>query len=140
MDRNQRTHRILTQTMPPDKATDAMRDLETRVTRALGGLPVNADLFTQAIELASQIIPAPAGYRWEADVQEGHRLSLYVVSISGIPEGYRFAARVTIGFDGGNHDLRGDLWACTRCAAVIFPDGTGLHDRFHDEVSAAYFT
>lgn len=108
--------------------------------KALCGLPVNADLLTQATELALQVIQPPPGYRWEADVQEGRRLSLYVVPDSGPPKGYRFAARVTTGLDGGNHELRGDLWACTRCASVIFPESAGVHDRFHDEVSAAYFT
>lgn len=47
------------------------------------------------------------------------------------PEGYAFAARVTTGFDGGNHDLHGDLWSCTRCGAVILPASRGLHDRKH---------
>lgn len=126
--------------MKPADATDAMRDLETRVNQVLQGIPVTADTLAQATQMATQILPPPPGYRWEADVQEEHRMSLYVVSVSGIPEGYRFAARVTTGFDGGNHELRGDLWACERCASVVTPDGTGAHDRFHEEVSAAYFT
>lgn len=72
---------MLARHMPPDDALEAIHGLEARLNRALGGLPVTADVLTQAIELASAIIRPPDEYRWEADVQEGGRLSLYIVAL-----------------------------------------------------------
>jgi hypothetical protein len=58
---------------------------------------------------------------------------------SRIEPGYDFAARVTLSFDGGNHPLKGDLWKCNRCAAVVYPAEYQKHDRDHavsDEIRA----
>lgn len=54
-----------------------------------------------------------------------------------IPEGYSFAIRATVGFDGGNHPLKGDVWKCGRCAALLLPDGRPLHDEHHRKTEAA---
>lgn len=54
-----------------------------------------------------------------------------------IPEGYSFAIRATVGFDGGNHPLKGDVWKCGRCAALLLPDGRPLHDEYHRKTEAA---
>lgn len=51
------------------------------------------------------------------------------------PDGYEFAARVTTGFDGGWHPLKGDLWSCTRCGALILPASRELHDGTHQAAS-----
>jgi hypothetical protein len=48
-----------------------------------------------------------------------------------IPSGYSFAARVTVGFDGGYHPLKGDLWKCRSCASLIVPADKDVHERFH---------
>lgn len=48
-----------------------------------------------------------------------------------IPSGFRFAGRMTIAFDGGNHPLKGDIWSCRSCAALVFPGDKDVHERFH---------
>lgn len=114
---------------------NALWELERRVSALFGGQPLTGQLRAQVTEAASAAMPPPDGYRWEVDFQEGDRLFLYVTRMEpGIPEGYRFAARVTIGFDGGNHDLRADLWRCARCAAVVFPGDHAEHTREHTEI------
>jgi hypothetical protein len=112
----------------------ALQELERRAGDLFEGRPLTWQLRAEVIAYAAVAMPAPEGWRWEVDRQEGDRLFLYVTRAQpGIPEGYRFAARVTIGFDGGNHDLRGDLWKCSRCAAVIFPGDHPDHTREHEE-------
>jgi hypothetical protein len=112
----------------------ALQELERRAGDLFEGKPFTWNLRAQVTEYASAAMPPPEGYRWEVDFQEGDRLFLYVTRVQpGIPEDYRFAARVTIGFDGGNHELRGDLWKCARCAAVVFPGDHADHTREHAE-------
>lgn len=53
-----------------------------------------------------------------------------------VAPGYSFAARVTTGFDGGNHPLKGDLAQCARCAALVLPDSQETHDRHHALIDA----
>jgi hypothetical protein len=113
---------------------NALRELEQRANDLFAGQALTWQLRGDAVAYATAAMPPPDGYRWEVDRQEGDRLFLYVTRAQpGIPEGYRFAARVTIGFDGGNHDLRGDLWRCERCASLIFPGDHGEHTREHAE-------
>lgn len=54
----------------------------------------------------------------------------------GIPEGYGFAARVTIGLDEAKHPLRADLLRCSGCSAVIFPGDRERHDADHATADA----
>jgi hypothetical protein len=117
------------------KATaSALRELERRAGELFGGQPLTLQTRGDIIAYASVAMPPPEGWRWEVDRQEGDRLDFYVTRVQkGIPDGYSFAARVTIGFDGGNHDLRGDLWKCGRCAAVIFPGDHPDHTREHED-------
>jgi hypothetical protein len=117
------------------EATDAaLRELERRVRELFAGRPLTWQARAEIAAYASAAMPPPDGWRWEVDRQEEGRLFLYVTrGQPGIPEGYRFAARVTIGFDGGNHELRGDLWKCGRCAALIFPGDHADHTREHAE-------
>lgn len=58
------------------------------------------------------------------------------------PGGYTWAARVTTGFDGGNHPLHGDVARCTRCGALLLPADSGRHDMSHagTQVMAMYVT
>jgi hypothetical protein len=113
---------------------NALKELERRAGSLFGGRPLTWQLRGDVIAYASTAMPPPDGYRWEVDRQEGDSLFLYVTREQpGIPEGYRFAARVTIGFDGGSHELRGDLLSCERCAAVVFPGGHAEHTREHAE-------
>jgi hypothetical protein len=118
----------------------ALRELERRAGELFSGRPLTLQTRGDVIAYASVAMPPPGGWRWEVDREEGDRLFLYVTRVqAGIPEGYQFAARVTIGFDGGNHELRGDLWKCERCAAVIFPGDHAEHTREHadfDELRA----
>lgn len=123
------------------KSTErALQELERRAGDLFRGRPLTGQLRAEIANYATTAMPPPDGYRWEVDRQEGDRqegdrLFLYVTRVEpGIPEGYRFAARVTIGFDGGNHGLRGDLWKCERCAAVVFPGDHAEHTREHAEV------
>lgn len=117
------------------KVTESvLQELERRANDLFGGRPLTWQLRSEIAAYASIAMPAPDGYRWEVDRQEGDRLFLYVTRVQpGIPDGYRFAARVTIGFDGGNHELRGDLWKCGRCASVVFPGDQVDHTREHEE-------
>lgn len=55
-----------------------------------------------------------------------------------IPPGYSFAARVTTGFDGGNHPLKGDLWKHDECRALILPADRDAHDRWHQRLRAGF--
>jgi hypothetical protein len=113
----------------------ALRELERRANELFAGQPLTRTLRAQVTQFAWAAMPAPDGYIWEVDRQDGDKLFLYVTQARPvIAEGYRFAARVTIGFDGGNHDLRGDLWKCGRCAAVVFPGDHAEHTREHAEI------
>lgn len=40
---------------------------------------------------------------------------------------------MTIGFDGGNFDVKSTVLACGRCGALVLPSGVGDHDGFHAE-------
>jgi hypothetical protein len=50
---------------------------------------------------------------------------------------YSFAARVTVGYDGGNHPRHGDLLRCPRCAALILRGDEQVHDREHETSALA---
>lgn len=56
--------------------------------------------------------------------------------VDGIPLGYRLAGRITSGFDGGNHSLKSDVWACRRCGTFIQPGDDYIHDRHHAEIDS----
>jgi hypothetical protein len=48
-----------------------------------------------------------------------------------IPSGYQFAGRITTGFDGGNHPVKGDIWSCRSCGQLILPRDAGIHEDAH---------
>jgi len=107
-----------------------LQALEAVLNEEFTGQALNEVLRVNVLAVCGTMIQPPAGYRWQVE-QYDSRLYPYLERLTGLPEGYRFAARVTIGFDGGNHPLRADLWGCTRCSSIIFPDGREGHDRFH---------
>lgn len=113
---------------------DLMADLEARVSEAYAGQALSWDMRPGILALAEAVIPAPACYRWEIELKAGDQAQLYLERSGGLPDGYRFAARVITGFDGGSHPLRGDLWACKRCGSAVIPDDCQAHDRHHAEV------
>jgi hypothetical protein len=51
-----------------------------------------------------------------------------------IPRGYSLAGRITTGFDGGNHPIKGNVWVCLDCGSLIAAGHTDVHDRFHAQI------
>lgn len=117
---------------PPPKARQELGRLEGDLARAFEGQVLTGALKASVLELAQARIPAPEGYRWRVEAsQEGGRTVLFTwldgsARDQGIPEGYRWAARVITGYDGGNHELADDL-----CGSVVIPDGHEAHTRSH---------
>jgi|HubBroStandDraft_2_1064218.scaffolds.fasta_scaffold3217915_1 hypothetical protein len=40
---------------------------------------------------------------------------------------------MTIGYDGGNFDVKSTVLACEGCGALVLPPDTGRHDGSHAE-------
>jgi hypothetical protein len=45
--------------------------------------------------------------------------------------GYSVAGQITVGFDGGNHPLKGDILRCRSCGSLLLPADQDIHDRLH---------
>ncbi|MCW2929995.1 MAG: hypothetical protein JWM19_957 [Actinomycetia bacterium] len=114
-------------------AKSLVSDLESALEKAYGGTALTPDVIPGILAMAEQVIPAPAGYRWAVEEDCGN-LFPYLQPADEMPEGYRFAARVTAGFDGGNHEVQGDLWSCKACGSVILPGDRELHDKRDAEI------
>jgi hypothetical protein len=140
--RGAETLRIISLAGEPAAAEEKMSQMEAALNEHFAGCAVTGSLTEEIIAMASAMMPLPQGYGWHADrIADGSgrahgsraRFLLYAAALAdGTPSGYGFAARVTIGFEGGSREVRGDLWKCRRCAAVIFPGDWDIHDRFHD--------
>lgn len=118
----------------PETAKSALAALEEVLDGIYAGAAFTPDVIPGILEIAQQTVRAPAGYQWKVEEDGAGGLLPYLQPVSGIPEGYRLAARVTIGFDSGNFPVKGDLWACTGCGAMICPGDRELHDRRDAEI------
>jgi hypothetical protein len=49
------------------------------------------------------------------------------------PPGYRAAGVMTIGFDGGNFDVKSPVFEHEACGCLVLPSGVGSHKEFHAE-------
>jgi hypothetical protein len=45
------------------------------------------------------------------------------------PEGYRVADVMTIGYDGGNFDVKSVVFQHDKCGCLVLPSGVGAHER-----------
>jgi hypothetical protein len=53
-----------------------------------------------------------------------------------IGSGYEWAGRITTGFDGGNHPLKGDVIRCRSCGSLLTPDSQVIHESHHSQIDS----
>lgn len=115
-------------------ARNILGNLQVRLEQAFDGLPWLPSTEANVLDFLEAAFPAPDTHRWSVSHPGTGTAYCNLVPVSGIPLGYSFAARVTIGFDGGNHALKGDLWKHDHCGCLIFPGDHQVHERFHAEL------
>lgn len=112
-----------------------IQELERRADSLFAGSMFTPGLEQTVVTYAWSAMRPPAGWEWKAERTEANGIFLYLSPLfrdgDGIPSGFRFAALVVTGFDGGNNPVKGDLWACRSCSAVIIPGDKDVHEGFH---------
>lgn len=116
------------------EARNILGNLQVRLDQAFGGLPWLPATEANVLRFLEGAFAAPDTHRWSVSEVGTGTVYCNLVPASAVPKGYSFAARVTIGFDGGNHTLRGDLWKHDHCGCLIFPGDHQAHERFHAEL------
>ncbi len=49
---------------------------------------------------------------------------------------YSYAGLMTTGYDGGLHEIHGEVFRCGSCAGLVFRDDQGVHDGHHARLDA----
>ena len=49
---------------------------------------------------------------------------------------YSFGGLMTTGYDGGLHEIHGEVFRCGSCGALVFRDDQGVHDGHHARLDA----
>lgn len=114
-----------------EDAKTILNHLQMKLDEMFTGQPWLPDVVSNILAFLEQSFPAPPTHRWELSQVGTGTVYVNLVPRNGVPAGYSFAARVTIGMDGGNHPLKGDLWKHDECGCLIFPGDKDAHDRFH---------
>jgi hypothetical protein len=48
--------------------------------------------------------------------------------------GFEVAGVITVGYDGGNHTLKGEILRCRSCGTLLLPEDQSLHENLHDQL------